>query len=213
MIGSNKAADAQRDAANSANAQQMAMFNQIRQDLMPYNLAGQQVTPQLLALLGIGGGDQQAMLESLPGYQFALKQGLLGTQNALGARGLGLSGAALKGGAQFAAGLADQTYGNQFNRLLQAAQLGENAAAQSGNFGTQTAGNIGQNMIGAGNAQAAGIMGGANAIAGMAGGVGNMFMMNSLMQNNGMSGLFGGGGGGGGGGTLIPAGGGMNYTL
>lgn len=56
-----------------------------------------------------------AQLEQTPGYQFTLQQGELATQNQFGSQGLGLSGAAMKGGAQYAAGLASTTYQQQFN--------------------------------------------------------------------------------------------------
>jgi hypothetical protein len=56
-----------------------------------------------------------AGLAQTPGYQFTLQQGLLGTQNAAAARGLGVSGAALKGADTFATGLASQTYNQQLN--------------------------------------------------------------------------------------------------
>ncbi len=114
----------------------------------------------------------QATLEKTPGYQFNLNQGLKSTQNAAAARGLGTSGAALKGAANFATGLADSTYQNQFNnavtnqtnqfnRLNTVTQSGQNAAAGLGGIGQQTAANIGGNYVGAGNAAAAGINGSA----------------------------------------------------
>src|SRR5664279_5795582 len=56
----------------------------------------------------------QAQLEKTPGYQFQLGQGLAATQNSAAARGLGVSGSALKGAATFATGLADSNYQNQF---------------------------------------------------------------------------------------------------
>ncbi len=61
------------------------------------------------------GAMTQAALEATPGYQFNLAQGLQATQNSASARGLGVSGAAMKGAATFATGLADSTYQNQFN--------------------------------------------------------------------------------------------------
>jgi hypothetical protein len=57
----------------------------------------------------------QAQLEATPGYQFNLTQGEKAIQNSAAARGLGTSGAALKGATTFATGLADSTYQNQFN--------------------------------------------------------------------------------------------------
>ena len=84
------------------------------------------------------GSMNEAELVKTPGYQFALSQGLQAAQNSAAARGLGVSGAALKGAATFATGLADNTYQNQF-RIAQ--QQFQNAQTQFGNaqtgFGNQ----------------------------------------------------------------------------
>ena len=153
-----------------------------------------------------------ATISQTPGYQFNLYQGLKSTQNAASARGLGVSGAALKGAASYATGLADSTYQNQFNNLvtnqnnlfnrqnaifgnlLSEAQLGANAGAGLATNATQTGGNIGSNMIGAGNAAAAGQIGQANAISsGLTGATGNaqnLLLFNALLKNSGGQGLF-----------------------
>ena len=54
-------------------------------------------------------------MRQTPGYQFTLAQGLKATQSAAAARGLGVSGSALKGAGTYATGLADKTYLDQFN--------------------------------------------------------------------------------------------------
>ncbi len=108
----------------------------------------------------------QAALEQTPGYQFTRTQGLKATQNAAAARGLGASGAALKGAANFATGLADQTYKTQFdiantnqtnayNRLAGLINTGENASAQTGTAGINAASQSGSAQMASGNAQAA----------------------------------------------------------
>lgn len=77
---------------------------------------------------GLGNGTfnpTQATLEQTPGYQFAYDQGLKAVQNSATSRGQGVSGAAQKAAAQYAQGLASQTYGQQaqiFNQNLQNAQ-------------------------------------------------------------------------------------------
>lgn len=116
-------------------------------------------------------------LANTPGYQFALQQGLKGTNNSLAAQGLGLSGAQAKGLSNFATGLADQTYGNQYNRALSTyntnyqvaannvsnlqnlVNTGQNSAAQTGQAGLAAANNAGNYLTQQGNAQAAGIAG------------------------------------------------------
>lgn len=62
------------------------------------------------------GNFTQADLEATPGYQFTKQQGLKAVQNSAAARGLGVSGAALKGAATFATGLSDQTYNTRFQQ-------------------------------------------------------------------------------------------------
>ena len=82
------------------------------------------------------GRMSQAELEETPGYQFARSQGLQSVQNSAAARGLGVSGAALKGAATFATGLADQTYQQQFAiKQQQFANQGSLFGAQQQQFG------------------------------------------------------------------------------
>lgn len=133
----------------------------------------------------------QASLESLPGYQFARTQGLKATQNAAAARGLGVSGAALKGAAKFATGLADQTYGEQVNRLQNVATMGQNAAAQTGSLATQNASTMSNNITGIGNAQAASSIAAGNAASNVANTIGNLAMTNAILKSNGGTGLYG----------------------
>lgn len=211
--GAKSAAKTQAAAADRANAQQMGMYNQTRADLMPYQTAGQQSLNQLTSRMGDLTSPfnmTQANLEATPGYQFNLSQGLKATNNALGARGLLNSGAVMKGGAEYATGLADNTYLNQFNmdqqnklnaynKLMGVSQLGASAAAQTGSYGMQTAHDVGQNTIGAGNALAAGTLGAANAIGGGIANAGNMMSQYMMLKNflpsaggggNSMTGVF-----------------------
>lgn len=174
VIGSSMQAGATKDASRVQQAQQA----QTRADLMPFIKAGYTGTNMLMSRLPELTKDitmDQAALQKTPGYQFALRQGLKSTQNSAAARGLGTSGAALKGAASYATGLADNTYQNQFNnavtnqtnaynRLIGVAQLGQTSAAQVGDLGNKTASSIGQNTIAGGNAAAAGIVGAGNAL-------------------------------------------------
>ena len=233
----------------------------------------------------------QAELEATPGYQFTRNQGLKAVQNSAAARGLGSSGMAQRGAAEYATGLADTTWqnvyaqqaaerqarytaqatdlermmsgyergyglqsgergaqfaagqtnretamnallsayglrsaergsqftaasankaaqlqaiqdrynllnterttgfnayqtdvGNRYNRLYQTAALGSGAATSTGQIGATTAGNIGNNLVGAGNATAAATMAGANAVGNAASDVGGYWFANQLMS-------------------------------
>ena len=188
------AAQTQADAANRASDLANQRYNQTRQDLQPYQQAGQQGLNDLtsrMSQLTSPFSMTQANLEATPGYQFNLSQGLKATNNALGARGLLNSGAVMKGAGEFATGLADSTYQSQFNmdaankqnaynKLFGIAGMGESAAAQTGMFANQNAQMVGNNMIGAGNALAAGQVGSANAYAGALNGIGNAALMSQM---------------------------------
>ena len=87
----------------------------------------------------------------------------------------------------------------QFNTLNTVAGNSQNAAAGLGALSTQVGQQIGNNMIGAGNAQAAGQIGVANAITGgLTGGY------NAYVQQQYLNALGGGGAGGGGSGVFNP---------
>lgn len=201
---SNKASKAQTKSAAMANDAQRDMFDITQQNLQPYNeygtYAGNLLKNQLPALTAPVTMDQAA-LEKTPGYQFNLAQGEKAAQNSAAARGLGTSGAAFKGAERFATGLADSTYQNQFNnavtnqtnsynRLLQLAGLGENAAAGVGNAATTTGQGIASNTIGAGNAQGAAAISQGNGISSAAQSIPNGLLTNQLLKN----GIYGNGG-------------------
>lgn len=169
IYGSTKAADAQREAAQMGIDAQQRQYQQIRSDLTPYRAAGESALtdlnkrlPELTAPIEL----TQDWLESTPGYKFTREQGLKSVQNSAAARGLGVSGAALKGAASFATGLADTTYKTQFdvaninktnayNRLKGLVDTGQSAAAQTGTAGTNAANQTSSLLTGAGNASAA----------------------------------------------------------
>ena len=191
----NSAASKQVAAEQQAASIQQQELEQTRADLSPYNQAGQQATTDIQNLGAFNFAPTQAQLESTPGYQFNLSQGLKATQNGYAAQGLGTSGAALKGAATYASGLADTTYQNQFANALNSyntnlgrfqnlAATGENAAAQTGTFNTQTGGNIGQTAVGAANASAAATVGTANAASSAIGGLGSAYLYSNLFNQN-----------------------------
>lgn len=186
IYSANKAATAQTNAANKASETQQQMFGITQKNLSPFVQGGADATAAMTRLLTPGGGVNMAELEKLPGYQFDLTQGEKAVQNSASARGLGISGAAEKGAATYATGLADKYFGENYNRLLGTAQLGEGAAAGVGNAATATGGQIGSNIIGAGNAQAGASVATGNAVAGIGDAANNAFMMNKLFGAGGM---------------------------
>lgn len=240
---SRSAANTQAQSAQQATNAQLQMFEQNRDTLRPFVDMGLVSGNRLMSAMGLvpGGTNElnapvptfnpmqyetfnptMAQLEATPGYQFALDQGLKGVTNQFSAQGLIGSGAQGKGLAQYAQGLASQTFNqqlqnhlaqqqaaiqanqtnfqtgfnadqinrtNMFNRLSAVTGTGQSAAAGTATMGTQVAANVGQNMVGAGNAMAAGAIGSANAIAGginnAVGGVTNAWLMNRLLAGSG----------------------------
>jgi len=173
LLGSGKASSAAKSAAGT----QLQMYYANRATAQPYFSTGYDAVGNALNLAqsSLGGGfPTEAQTQQAPGYQFIRDEGLKAVQGAMAARGLGMSGASMKGAAQYATGLADQTYQNQFNdlqtnltnqfnRLYNLSSLGENAAVGTGTQGTAaaaTAGNLtaqsgvqqGTGLINAGNA-------------------------------------------------------------
>lgn len=128
-----------------------------------------------------------------PGYQFRQQEGEKGLQRARAASGGLGSGAFLKDAMRFNQGLATDEYGRSFdryrlnqgdtfNRLASLAGIGQTAtnqtSAAAGNFGSQ----IGSNIIGAGNARAAGQVGSANAWNNAISQGTSMYQQNQLMN-------------------------------
>ncbi len=227
IIGSQSAARAQKDAANTAANTQLSMYNQTRGDLMPYFQGGQNAFSNLSSLL-YGGGQNQTLgpgtsgqpttfgnmgsqlsgilpsslqaggggggpntsgmlsaLQNYPGYQFALQQGGQALDRSAAARGALLSGGQLKDLTAYGQGMGSQLFNQYFNQNYQLASLGENAAAQTGNAGSNAAAGAASSQLAAGTAAASGIAGTTNAIQG-----GLQSALQAYQLNNGSAGYF-----------------------
>ncbi len=193
IYSSNKAAGAQRSAANQANATQQHMYDQTRSDLGGYRDVGGGAAQALGNFYGLGGTspDYQKILSGLPGYQFQMQSGTKAVDQNLAARGLLQSGAAGKALTQYGQGLGS-SYAQQYTQgLAGLANLGENAAAGTGAAGANAAGQMGANQIYAGNAAGQGYVNSSNAInsglAGVAGAYGQYQGMQGMGQGGGNS--------------------------
>ena len=167
--GASKAADAQKANADKVAGIQQQQYQQTREDLSPYRNIGQTASTQLtnrLSELTSPISVDPNQLENSDYYKFASTQGQKAVTNSAAARGLASSGAALKGAAAFAKGLATDTYKtafdmantnqtNAYNRLKGLVDTGENAAAQTGFLGEKAAYNTGSALTGGANAEAA----------------------------------------------------------
>jgi hypothetical protein len=191
-MGSNaakSAASTQAGAAADATAAQERMFERQVELQEPFREAGMAGQNRLLQLLGLGEDKTAAdygkyasaefgmdKFTADPGYAFRMSEGMKGLERSAAARGGLLSGSTLKGAQRYGQDLASQEYQNAFNRYQTARTNTLNpfaslagVAQSSANTLTGAAGTlggqIGSNIIGAGNAAAAGQVGSANAIA------------------------------------------------
>ena len=197
MYGASKAADAQKDAAQQAAGLQREQYAQTRADLSPYRDIGADASGKLtsrLSELTTPISVDPNVLNQSDYYKFASTQGQKAVQNAAAARGLGSSGAALKGAAAFAKGLATDTYKtsfdmanlnqtNAYNRLKALVDTGQSAAAQTGAAGLASATNQGTALVGAGNAEAASYNAIGKSVADLSGKIGGYVQYQGLYGN------------------------------
>jgi hypothetical protein len=230
LYGSSQAAGAAKSAASLQEQNAIAAVNRAQ----PYISTGNDAAAQLDALNASGftagqpnylalaqgampGQMTEAQLQQTPGYQFQLGQGLAATQNSAAARGLGVSGSALKGAATFATGLADSNYQNQFNnaqsqyadyiglnsgqqgnatnlynRLSGTATIGANASQGASTNATSSENAAGNSLTAAGSATAAGASGvGTSAASAVNNYLGYNILQNQIAQG-GTTGGYGG---------------------
>ena len=175
---SSGAAKTQAASADRASQIQQENFEQTRKDLMPYKQAGDTSLSQLMGQMTPDGYFNQTYtgqdIYSDPSYQFRLQQGQDAIQSSAAAQGGLLSGATLKALQGYGQNMASQEYSNaynrfnadqtnRYNRLSNLVGIGQNAAAQVGNAGAQTAQAVANNTMAGANALAAGQIGSANA--------------------------------------------------
>lgn len=215
------AASTQAAAANNAAQLQMNEFNQTQANVAPFTALGTSATGTLGYELGLPGyanpggtapgsagsltapfTPTMASLAATPGYQFVLGQGLQATQNSYAAQGLGTSGSAQKGAANYAESLAGNTYQQQFqnylsqnlqisNMLNNQTTMGTNAALGVGSQGVTSTANAGANLTSAGAASAAGTVGAANALTSGLSGLTSAGSNTSLLLALNNAGMFG----------------------
>ena len=206
------AAAGQQAAATAASiAEQQKLYEANQNNLLPYIENGSNVNSVLTNSLGALSNNpvpqlNEQTLQNTPGYQFELSQGLQATQNSAAARGLGVSGAAMKGAASYATGLADSNWQNvwnqmqgqfqdrlssnqnTYNMLSGVSQQGLSAASALAGVGSQTGQAIGNSLQSLGQSQSAGTIGSANALSGALGTAAqtplNSLLLNNLMNNN-----------------------------
>lgn len=183
--GANQASHTQASAQEHAADTQLSMFNTLNAQEQPFMQAGYGATNQLSKFLAPGGPGttpftaKDYLNNQDPGYQFQLQTGGAAIRNA-DTPGVGsLSGAALKDLVGFNQGMAATGYQNAwnrwntqnqntYNRLYGLANLGQNAASNTGAVGSSLGTGIAQAQAAAGGSLAAGQMGVASSLGGSA---------------------------------------------
>jgi hypothetical protein len=178
MMGSSAAksgARAQARAIREATALQREMYNTTRKDLSQYREVGGKYTGELDRLMPeLTKTFTASDFVKDPGYDFRMAEGAKALERSASARGGLMGGAAGKAMARYGQDYASNEYSNAYNRFNQdrdqrysklsdLSRMGHNAAAQSGAAAQQFGQQAGENIIGGGNAQAAGTIGASNA--------------------------------------------------
>lgn len=169
------AADAQRDAANAAAA-----------NFRPYAQLGDYAAGELQGRL-----NDNALLKNFgaqdfkkdPGYQFRLGEGEKAIDRAAGARGGRYSGATLKALQRFSQDYATGEYSKAYDRYNNNRTMQYNFLAGPAQLGVGAQGQVGNYVSNAGDARAAGTIGGANSLWGGFNDAYNTINRNRYMNN------------------------------
>ena len=185
IVAGGMASDAQSKAATNAARADEAKFQQIRGDLAPYREVGASALTKYADSLGLNGdAARQSFVDGFradPGYQFAFDEGQRAVQGSAAAKSGLLSGGALRALQRTGMGMADQQYGTYLDRFSNLANMGQNSAAQTGQFGAMSAGRQGQYALDAGAAKAGGYLSAAN---GVNGAISNGLQLYGYMNGN-----------------------------
>jgi hypothetical protein len=184
-----QAAGMQADAATYAADQQREMFDLINEQQKPYREAGYGALTRLGEMLpGLTAPVSREEILGLPGYQFAIEQGVGATRQNMnvGSPGSNVDRASQKFALDYTLGTAMPQVISQrqniYNTLAGIAGIGQSGQTQVNQASTAAAGNIGQAAIGGATALGAGQIGSANAMMGGISNLGNAAMMYSLLK-------------------------------
>lgn len=195
LLGSNAASSAASTQANAANRAadiSNEQYQQTRQDQMPWMQAGQRALGKLETAADYTPFGMSQFTQD-PGYAFRMKEGMNALNSQAAARGGLISGNALRAAQGYGQEMGSQEYTNAFNRyqaerqarlgpLQSLAGVGQTTAQQLGAAGAANAGAVGNYLTGGAAAQAAGQVGGANAVTGGLGTYLNYNQGNNLLS-------------------------------
>lgn len=172
--GAKKAANTQAASADRATQAQADQYYQTREDQAPYREAGYKALTGAENLLASYKAPSIDAFKSDPYYQWEQQEAAKAVQGSAAARGGLYSGATLRrlgdraqmvarGGLTDYSNRQESAFGNQYNRFASLAGIGQTGVSQTGNAGMNFANNVSGNLIGAGNALAAGSLASSNA--------------------------------------------------
>lgn len=174
-----KAAKAQARAAQQSAQVQKQMYEQSRKDLAPYREIGGTALSNYGSLLGFNGAD--AYKNALANYTESpfLSQLVDRTRNSVEASRAARGGLASGGALQEIGDRTGQLYLGDFNNYLSRVggmvDTGQSAAAQTGNFGANSAAGQGNALMAAGAARANGYINQGNAWGNVLGQLGGLY--------------------------------------
>lgn len=182
IYGASKAAKSQTQAANQAIAAQQGMFNKAVELNQPFITAGSGAAGTLSNLLK-PGADMSSLLKTIPGFKFLQDITQQGVTNQ--ATATGLSGNTLLQGANAGSNIAlSAGWVPIVNALQGLVNTGSQSASSLGGQAVQTGGLIGQNLIGAGNAQAGSAMATAGALGNFGNSLATATLLSKLLNNS-----------------------------
>lgn len=173
--GAQNAAQTQADAAAYAADLQYKQYKQQRKDAEPWRNAGVDALGRIQGQMGDFNRDfSMQEFQEDPGYQFRMAEGQKALERSAAARGGLNSGRTMKELARYSQGVASDEYQNaynrynadrdrRFNRLASLAGIGQTANQQVSQAGQNFANQAGSAAMQGANAQAAGMVGQANA--------------------------------------------------
>ena len=158
------AAGASTQASNASIAEQRRQFDINQANQQPFLTAGTGAVNQLAAGVAPGGQFTQNFTPADflagqdPGYAFRMSEGMKALNASMAAKGLGVSGAGIKGAINYGQNAGSQEYQNAFNRyqtnranvlnpLQSLAGVGQSTATALGNAGANMASNVGNTLM------------------------------------------------------------------
>lgn len=182
----NRAANAQRSAAQSELALQERIYDENVGRFEPFRQATAPVNNILAYELGYGDMPEgYGGFTATPGYDFRMKQGQQAIDGSAASRGMTFSGQTLKSQQQFGQGLASEEYNNYMNRLTGQQSVGLAAAGNQANAGNQLAVGGSNAYAAMGNASSAGAIGVGNALQGGIGNAMGIYQYQNMMNGGG----------------------------